>query len=215
MPELLFDVQSIAAVRDAATPYIGVTLRITNAIVGEAVHSILLRVQAQIEPTRRRYTNEERARLVELFGEPERWSQTLRPLLWANLTVNVAAFTGETTVELLLPCTFDFNVAVTKYIAGLDDGELPTSLLFSGTIFYPGKVGLQIAQIPWDREAKARIPVRTWKEMMDLYYPDTAWLCIRREVFEQLYKYKVEHGLPTWEQVLERVLASASAGNRS
>jgi len=25
-------------------------------------------------------------------------------------------------------------------------------------------------------------------------------------VFERLYHYKIQHGIPTWEQVLERVL---------
>ena len=42
--------------------------------------------------------------------------------------------------------------------------------------------------------------------MMDIYYPNTAWLCLRRDVFERLYQYKVEHGIPTWEQAMERIL---------
>jgi hypothetical protein len=42
--------------------------------------------------------------------------------------------------------------------------------------------------------------------MMDIYYPNSAWLCLRRDVFEQLYQYKVAHGIPAWEQVLERML---------
>jgi hypothetical protein len=212
-PELEFSVESVAPAREAATPYLVAKLRIKAA--GEPVHSVALRTQVQIEPQKRRYAEEERPRLVELFGEPERWSQTLRPLLWTNLSTNISAFTADTTVDLLLPCTFDFNIAMTKYVAGLDDGELPTSFLFSGTVFYSGHGGLQIAQIPWDREARFRIPVQTWKEMMDSYYPNAAWLCIRREVFDQLYAYKTKHGILTWEQVLERVLASAAAGNRS
>ena len=68
------------------------------------------------------------------------------------------------------------------------------------------QAGLQVAQIPWDREASYRLPVRVWKEMMDLYYPDTAWMCLRRDVFERLYEFKARYGIPTWEQTLERML---------
>jgi hypothetical protein len=67
-------------------------------------------------------------------------------------------------------------------------------------------MGLQVAQIPWDREASYRVPLRVWKEMMDLHYPHTAWLCLRRDVFERLYEFKARHGIPTWEQTLERML---------
>ncbi len=51
--------------------------------------------------------------------------------------------------------------------------------------------------------------------MMDEHYPNSAWLRLQRDAFERLYRYKVRHGIPTWEQVVERVvpdeLASAPA----
>ncbi|MEA3007174.1 MAG: hypothetical protein QOI94_2443, partial [Acidobacteriaceae bacterium] len=31
-----------------------------------------------------------------------------------------------------------------------------------------------------------------------------------RDVFEQLYEYKVRHGIPTWEQAISRALAAES-----
>ena len=43
--------------------------------------------------------------------------------------------------------------------------------------------------------------------MMDAYYPNSAWLCLRRDVFDQLSQYKVRHGIPTWEQTIEMILA--------
>ena len=55
-------------------------------------------------------------------------------------------------------------------------------------------MGLQVAQIPWDRDASYRLPVQVWKEMMDLYYPNTAWLCLRRDVFERLNEFKARTG---------------------
>ena len=85
-----------------------------------------------------RYAAAEQEHLKDLFGEPERWSKTLHSLLWTNANVNVPAFTSSTLVEVPVPCTFDFQVAITKYIYGLEGGELPVSLMFSGTIFYAG-----------------------------------------------------------------------------
>jgi uncharacterized protein DUF6084 len=205
MPDLHFAVEGAEATPNTVTPQITFKLRINNSEI-QPVHSIALRVQVQIEPVRRRYTAQEQQNLKELFGEPERWSTSLHPLLWANVNLNLSGFAGETLVDLLVPCTFDFNVAVTKYIYGLENGELPISFLFSGTVFYAGTVGLQVAQIPWDREAAYRLPVRVWKEMMDRYYPNSAWIALRRDVFERLYEFKSRHGLATWEQVLERMM---------
>ena len=53
----------------------------------------------------------------------------------------IPAFTGSTIADLQIPCTFDFNVAATKYFHGVSDGEIPLSLLFSGTLFYAGPEG--------------------------------------------------------------------------
>jgi len=205
VPDLRFQVEDVVPTPNAASPQLSFKLRITNA-EPEPVHSIALRAQVQVEPVRRRYSPEEQQKLKTLFGEPEQWSKSLLPLLWANVNVNVGAFTGSTLIDLPVPCTFDFNVAITKYIYGLEGGELPTSLLFSGTVFHAGQMALQIAQIPWDREASYRVPVRVWKEMMDLYYPNGAWIQLRRDVFERLYEFKSQNGIPTWEQTVERIL---------
>ena len=79
--------------------------------------------------------------LRDLFGEPERWGQTLRNLLWTNTSAVIPRFTGTTTVDLQVPCTFDFNVATTKYFNGLADGDIPVCLMFSGTVFYADAAG--------------------------------------------------------------------------
>jgi hypothetical protein len=59
-------------------------------------------------------------------------------MLWTNTSVLVPAFAGATTIDLPVDCTFDFNVAATKYFAGMEEGEAPLLLLFSGTIFIYG-----------------------------------------------------------------------------
>ena len=205
MPDLHFQVEDAFATPNAAVPQLTFKLRITN-VEPDAVHSIALRAQVQIEPVRRRYTPAEQEHLKELFGEPERWSKSVHPLLWTNANVNVTGFSGSTIVDIPVTCTFDFNVAVTKYVYGLEGGELPISLLFSGTVFHAGRTGLQVAQIPWDREASYKLPVRAWKQMMDEHYANTAWLCLQRDVFDRIAEYKARNNIATWEQALERAL---------
>ncbi len=210
MPELHFQIEAAEAVPHAAVPLLALKLRITNLPDSESIHSLTLRCQVQIEPAKRRYAPQEQEKLLDLFGTPERWARTVRPLLWMNTSVAVPSFTGGILVDLELPCTFDFNVATTKYFHALDAGDIPVCVMFSGTAFYkgPGDV-LQVAQVPWDREAKFRLPVSVWKEMMEMHFPNTAWLCLQRDAFTQLYEYKVRHGLPTWEQAIAHMVGAA------
>jgi hypothetical protein len=207
MPDLSFRIEEAAVVAFAIAPTLAFKLRITNADAAESIHTVALRCQIQIEVTRRRYTPEEQERMRDLFGEPKRWSQTLRSLLWTHASIVVPSFQGSTLADLPIPCTFDFNVAATKYFEGLTDGEIPLHLTFSGTVFYADSEDvLQVAPISWEQEAKFKLPVKVWREMMDSYYPNNVWLNLRRDVFERLYQYKTQHGIPTWEQALERVL---------
>ena len=207
MPDLSFEISGAEAQPYAAAPQLNFRLGIINAMTDEPVHTAALRCQIQIEATRRRYTPEEMARLLDLFGEPSRWSQTLRTMLWTHTSAIVTPFIGNTVVDLPVPCSFDFNLAATKYFAGLEDGEIPLCLQFSGTVFYANPSGvLQVAQVSWEKEARYRLPVRVWREMMEIYYPNSAWLCLRRDAFDRLHQYKMRSGIPTWEQVFERIV---------
>ncbi len=212
MPELTFQIEEAVVAQFAAAPALIFKLRIKDRVADESIHTVALRVQIQIEATRRRYTPEEQIRMLDLYGEPERWSQTLKTLLWTHANVVVPSFQGETVVDLNVPCTFDFNVAATKYFAGLSAGDIPLCFQFSGTVFYASLDGnLQVGPISWDQEARFKLPVNLWREMMDSYYPNTAWLCLRRDVFERLNQYKTQRGIPTWEQVMETMLAEEEA----
>lgn len=215
MPDLTFRIDGASVVPFAVVPIIAFQLKVENGVADETIHTIALRCQVQIEVTRRRYAPAEQERLVDLFGHPDRWSQTLRNLLWTHATVMVPAFEGATTsVDLQVPCTFDFNVAATKYFEGLTDGEVPLNIMFSGTVFYAtGEGPLQVAPISWEREARYKLPQKLWREMMDTYYPNSVWINLHRDAFERLYRYKIQHGCLTWEQALEQVLSSETAVN--
>jgi hypothetical protein len=214
MPDLNFEVTGAEPVPYAAAPQLVFKLGISEGDEDAGpsdIASIALRCQIRIEPARRRYVPEEQERLLDLFGSPDRWGQTLRSLLWTTTGLVVPAFKGRTIADLPVPCSFDFNVAATKYFYALAEGDVPLGLLFSGTIFYVESEGgaLQVSPIPWEKETTFRLPVRIWKAMMEHYYPNSAWLCLRQDVFDQLYLYKSRQGLPTWEQALERLLESS------
>ena len=207
MPDLDFQIESAEVTPYAAAPQLALKLRITNSDAEETIHTVALRSQIQIEVTRRQYTSDEQEKLRDLFGEPDRWGQTLRSLLWTHAPVVVPSFASETVVDLPIPCTFDFNVAATKYFHGLQDGVIPLCLMFSGTVFYAkGDAGLQVAPISWNKEARFKLPVQVWRDVIEAFYPNTAWLCLRRDAFERLYQYKVRKGTPTWEQAIEELL---------
>jgi len=210
VPDLSITVTKAAAVQFAATPMIAFETLLQNADPQETLYTVALRCQIQIEVVRRKYGAGDQEKLRDLFGEPERWGQTLRPLLWTHASVVAPQFTGSAVVSIQVPCTFDFNVATTKYFNGLADGDIPLCLMFSGTVFYANEEGaMRIAPIAWNKETRFRLPLKIWQDMMDLYYPNTAWLNLRRDVFERLQAYKVLHGIPSWEQTIERILAEA------
>ena len=214
MPDLDFGVIDAEVLPFAAGPTLLFKVRIRNAAQGEHVHSIMLRTQIRIEATRRHYGAAAEARLLEVFGEPHRWGETLRSFLWTHVSTIVPQFGESIVAELPVVCTYDFEVAAAKYFYALDDGEAPLLFLFSGTVFYRSEgASLQITQIPWEKEAQFRLPVRTWREMMDRYFPNSAWLRLRKDVFDRLYSYRAQRALPTWEATLEDLLQGHPEGD--
>src|ERR671937_3204044 len=143
LPSLDFAVDSAEAVRFAAAPTVLFTVRVVS---DKPVRSLALNTQIRIAPGRRRYSERDEQRLVELFGPLEQWGESLRTFLWAHASALVPPFDGAASVELTAPCTYDLEVATAKYFYALDDGDVPLEFLFSGTVFYAGEGGLQAAQ---------------------------------------------------------------------
>jgi hypothetical protein len=206
--ELVFECLGARPERYAAVPIMVLRLRLSE-VTGERLHAIALRCQVRIEPHLRRYGPQEAERLADLFGETSRWSDTLKPLQFANLSLMVQGFTGSTEVDLPVPCTYDFEVVAAKYLHALEDGEVPLLLLFSGTVFLRGQTGFSVQQVPWNKEATFRLPVRVWRETMDLYFPNSAWIRLRRETLDALRAFQARAALPGWDATLEALLERA------
>jgi uncharacterized protein DUF6084 len=202
MTDLVFDAIDGQADRYAAVPTLQVKLRISET-TGEQVHAIALRCQIRIEPQRRRYSEEEADGLLELFGEPARWGDTLKPMQFANVSLMVPSFSGSIEVDLAVPCTYDFEVAASKYLHALGDGEVPLLLLFSGTVFTKGTSGFSVSQVPWHKEASYRLPVAVWREIMDRFFPNSGWIRVRRDTLDSLQRFKATRALTTWDDAFE------------
>jgi hypothetical protein len=215
MPELEFKIIDADVISYAAAPTLLFRVNVRNKSQGETIHAVQLRTQIRIDVTRRKYDPDEQEGLVELFGEPKRWGETLRSMLWTHTTENVSGFADSASIEMPVTCTYDFDVATSKYFHAVEDGTIPLLFLFSGTVFYGvGDGPLQIGQIGWDTEARFDFPAHLWHDMMKRYFPNTAWLRIRKDLFDQLYEYRTAHGYPTWDQALDTLLAGAEKERR-
>ncbi len=210
MPALTFAVVDIRPEPYAVVPNLLARVRIEET-TGEQVHALALRAQVRIEPQRRRYDDTEERALLDLFGDRTRFADTLRPFAWLHASTVAQGFTGATESELPLPCTYDFEVSGTTYLHALRNGEIPLLFLFSGTLFTRGTTGFSVAQVPWDREARFRLPVAVWRDLMETYFPGTEWVRMRRDTIEALAHHRHVRGLTTWDDVVTSLLTEARA----
>ncbi|MFI2454332.1 DUF6084 family protein [Streptomyces sp. NPDC019539] len=204
MTEFTFHCTDVRADPYAAGPTLVFRLRIT-ATPGTRVHALALRCQLRIEPARRGYADPEADGLKDLFGERSRWGSSMHPVQFAQVSHMVPGFTGETETELPVPCTYDMDVAATRYARALSEGEVPLLMLFSGTAF-TGAGGFHVEPVPWDREAAFRMPVKVWREMVDQHFPGCGWIRLPRETMDALLAFRSRRALPSWESTVEALL---------
>ncbi len=210
MTDLAIEVVGARAEPYAAVPTLMLRLALTEAS-GDPVHAVALRTQIQIAPQRRRYSRGEEERLLELFGEQPQWGESLRPFLWTHATAMLTGFTGSTEVDLPVTCTYDFEVAAAKYLHALGDGDVPLTLLFSGTVLTTHDGVVSVQPVPWHVEAHHRMPVSVWRDLMDLYFPNSGWIRLRRESIDALTRWKAERAIPAWDDAFEMLLKEAGA----
>ncbi len=213
MAELTFSCLDVQPERWAAAPTLRFRLGVT-APEGVRVHALILSVQLRIDPRARQYAPAEAAGLHGVFGVPERWATSMQALHFATVAAAVPGFTGRTEYDLMVPCTYDLEPGLGKYLHALAEGTVPLTLLFSGTMFTaPGSGdpdGVRVGRVPWDREAGYALPVAVWRELMDLYFPGAAWLRLRRDTVDALLRHQARHAVPTADEALTALLSRPS-----
>jgi hypothetical protein len=205
MVDIDFTCAEVVPDRYAAAPTVLLKMRATER-TGERVHALALRCQVRIEPLRRHYSDDEAAKVVDLFGDRSRWGSTMQPMQLAFLSQVLPGFVSECTFDLALPLSYDVDVAAHKYLAGLDEGEIPLLLLFSGTVFTGAVGSIAVQPVPWHKETQVRLPVAVWREAMDAIFPGQSWLRLSRDLYDRLVVFRGRHGLVGWDQVVERLL---------
>lgn len=214
MAELSFRVSGARAEPYAAAPLLVLGLEIADQRDAE-VRVLALRCQVRIDPRGRPYTPDEAARLTDLFGERPRWPETLQPLLWTHAAVVVPGFRQRTEVDVPIPCSYDFEVASSKYFHALDGGEVPLRLLFSGTVFSERAHRMEVEPIPWHAEAAYRLPVAVYRETIDRHFPGSAWVRLDRETFDALHRFRSRLALPSGEQAIRALLQATDGHGRA
>ncbi|BDE06516.1 hypothetical protein WPS_17920 [Vulcanimicrobium alpinum] len=208
MSALAFAVEGARGEPYAAAPTIVLDVRVTES-TGTPIAAIALRTQVRLEPQRRRYDGGESVRLEELFGEPRRYGETLRSMLWMHVASTVTAFREATTFTLPLTASYDFDVAANKYLSGLAGGVIPLALHFSGMVFVEHAGGVSTEMVPWACEAAYALPVSVWRDAVDACFPNAAWLRVQRELFDDLREFRSAQRLTSWDATLARLLALA------
>jgi hypothetical protein len=207
--ELSFDCTGVRPDRFAIAPAMSMSLRISE-VTGQKIEAIALRCQLRIEPARRRYSAAEAQKLNDLFGDTERWADTLKPVQFTNLSIMVPGFTGSADIDVPIPLSYDMEIGSTRYFAGLDQGEVPLLLLFSGTVFGSADGKLVVQQVPWSKEARYRLPVTVWREAIDAHFPNSAWLRVSTRTLDELQRFKASRALPTWDATVSALLANVT-----
>jgi hypothetical protein len=204
VPEL--EIVGAAHVPFAATP----TMRfeaVAREPDGIPIQSLGLTAQVMIDPARRGYDPETRARLAELFGPPERWTPSTSGLAWARVAVTVPSFTGELPFAIDVPCTYDLEVAAAKYFYAIDDGLVPLSFHFNGNVFYrDGDGRLQMTPIAWSTSAQHRMPVSAWRAMIAEHFPGGGWIRVADDTLAALHERRAARGLATVDALLRELL---------
>lgn len=204
-PQPEFAVTGAAHLAFAAAPTMVFTVTASEPS-GLEIQSMALSVQVMIDPARRGYDEDTRARLAELFGPPASWAPSTQGLSWARVTAAVPAFRAETIFALELPCTYDLEVAATKYFYAVEEGVVPLSFHFYGTVFYTAADGrLQMTPVPWSSSAQFGMPVSAWREMIAEHYPGGGWIRLGARTLEALNARRAERGL-TFERLIEELL---------
>ena len=205
----VFSVLGVDAVEHALTPRLRFQLHVSDP-EGRAIYAIALQTQIQVDPARRSYDAATRERLVELFGAPERWGATTHSFNWERVDTLVPSFTGATSFELEVACTYDLEIAASKYFYSLRDGHVPLSFHFTGMVLYrDAGEQLRVTGVPWSCSATWAMPVQAWKDAITAVYPGGGWVRHSTDTLDAQQRVKGREGHHSFDATIADLLGDA------
>lgn len=205
-PEPGFTVTGAAHLAFAATPTMIFSATVSDPS-GHEIQTIALTAQVMIDPARRGYDPPTRERLAELFGPPASWTPSTQALAWTRVSTVIPEFIGSTTFALEVPCSYDLEVASAKYFQALEEGEVPLSFHFNGTVFYRGEGGaLRVVPVPWSASAQFAMPIAAWRAMIAEHYPGGGWIRLHQSTLAALNQRRAARGLPSFDACVGELL---------
>jgi hypothetical protein len=215
-PQVTFEVLGAAHEPFAAQPTLRFEMGVSEPS-GRDIYAISVTAQINFDPARREYDAPTRAALFEIFGAPERWPSTTRSFLWTHSSAMVHSFKDAITFGLEVPCTADLEVVASRYVSSLPDGEVPLTFHFTGRILYEGpNRQVQVVHIPWSTSCSYRLPVATWKAMINHHHGESGFALLHHDTIQGLMDYKRARGLHSFDacfvDLLERVPAEEAVG---
>ena len=117
----------------------------------------------------------------------------------------VQGFSDVAEVDLALPCTYDFDVTGSKYLHSLREGTSRSPYSSPARCSRAGSTGSASSRC----RGTAR-PVTdagaVWRDMVDLYFPNTGWLRLDRDTSAALANFKAAGASLTWDETVWSLL---------
>jgi hypothetical protein len=206
IPAPEFAVSGVESDPHAAAPLLRFLVDVADPSERE-VYTIALTAQVQIDADRRAYDPGTRERLHDLFGEPDQIPRTAGAIQVGRVETLVPGFRGTGRFALSVPLSGDVELAVTRYLVSLQDGTVPLTFLFSGSIFYCGEADrLQVTLVPWSCEARFRLRLATWRDLIERRYAASGFVRVRAETLAALRRRRTERGFPTFDATIADAL---------
>ena len=64
-------------------------------------------------------------------------------------------------------------------------------------------------QVPWSKETTYRLPVSLWREVVDVHFPDAAWITMSRQTLDDLSGSRPGTRCPPGDATVAALLAQA------
>jgi hypothetical protein len=206
-PEFTIAIEGVAAMAQAVLPTLQFRARLRTT-GRDRVRSLTLETHIRISTDHDSYCEQDQERLADLFGGPVGVPRHRPSLLWTRASTQVSEFVGEARVEIPVACSYDLEVVASRFLCSLTSGEVPLEFWFSGVLCYGVDGQLRAWRLP-ETEARFRMPVRVWQDLMEQYFPGAAWLRLDRDVLDALAGYRAERAASSWSETIRALLRAA------